>query len=232
MATRMLEMPIPDDQAQTLSILEMQAAAAASTCLERPDVEPFLALQRWLDNAGRHDVTIPFARVLPKLVPTKTVRMRRDFRQLLTFIEAVALLHQRQRPVKDGHIVATLDDYAISRDLLAPIFDTVAAEGCTPAVRETVEAIGNGEEVSGTTLAQRLNLATSTISYRVRRAMRGGWLVNKESSRGRAARYARGGPLPEGASALPSVETVRNLFERSNLIPPDDTPPPPAYMEF
>ena len=232
MTTRMLEMPISDDAAQTLSILEMQAEAAASTSLKRPDVEPLLALQRWLENAGRREVTIPFAQILPKLVPAKTVRMRRDFCQLLTFIAAVALLHQRQRAVKDGHIVATLDDYAITRDLLAPIFDTVAAEGCTPAVRATVEAVKDGEEVSGTTLAQRLGLAPSTVSYRVRRAIKGGWLVNHESSPGRAARYARGGPLPDGASALPSVETVRKLFECSSPNPTEEAPPPPSYKEF
>ena len=43
--------------------------------------------------------------------------LRRDFPQLLACIKAVAMLYQRQREIDDGHIVATLDDYAVARDL-------------------------------------------------------------------------------------------------------------------
>ena len=44
--------------------------------------------------------------------------------------------------------MATIEDYAIARELVSPVFDTLAAEGVTPAVRETVEAVREDEEVS------------------------------------------------------------------------------------
>jgi hypothetical protein len=111
-------------------------------------------------------VIVPFARVLSELVPAKAVRMRRDFRQLLTCIQALALLYQCQRPrTHDGAIIASVEDYRQARALLAPIFEVVASEGLTPAIRQTVAAVNPGEEVSSAALAQRLGLAKSTIAY-------------------------------------------------------------------
>ena len=163
-------------------------------------------------------MTIPYARALAELVPVTAVRTRRDFRQLLACITAVALLHQRQRDNNDGEIVASIDDYAIVRDLLAPIFDSVASDGCTPAVREIVEAVVDGEEVATTELATRLGLSQSTISYRTTWATQGGWLENAETRRGHQARWRRGGPLPESTTALPTPQRVTDLFECSNGI--------------
>jgi DNA-binding Lrp family transcriptional regulator len=116
----------------------------------------------------------------------------------------------------DGKVIATLEDYAIARQLLAPIFDAINAEGLTPAVRATVEAIRNGEEVSQSELCHRLGLAKPTVSYRVNRALRGGWLTNNETRVNAPARLVRGAPLPDQTCALPSSEIVRDAFERSN----------------
>ena len=58
-------------------------------------------------------IYIPFADALAELLPARAVRMRRDFRQLLTVVETCALLHIAQRQTTaDGWLVATLDqDY-------------------------------------------------------------------------------------------------------------------------
>ena len=231
LSTRTLEIPIPDDAEQTRAVLRAQAAASSARVREC-DVEPFIALQRWLADAGLSDVTIPFAGVLAEVLPAGAVRMRRDFQQLLTCIKAVALLHQRQRESQDGRTVACIEDYAVSRDLLAPIFDAVAAEGCTPAVRQTVEAVGEDETVTASELAKRLGLAKSTISARTTRAVAGGWLVNEELRRGHAARFRRGAPLPERASALPTPARVRELFECSDHSKDVAIPSPQDFQEF
>ena len=53
-----------------------------------------------------------------------------DFRQLLTVIQAVALLHQRQRERDNrGRIIATLADYAIARDVLDEVFTATFLRG-------------------------------------------------------------------------------------------------------
>jgi hypothetical protein len=165
--------------------------------------------------------------VLAVLVPAKTIRMRRDFRQLLTTIQAVAFLHQCQRPrTPEGWVEATLDDYAIARDLIAPVFDAVTAEAVTPTIRATVEAVEPNEEVSETELGRRLQLAKSTVNYRVGRALEGGWLMNREARKGHAARLARGAPLPEAVSALPSVAQIQGVSKGSNGSGRDDGPLP------
>ncbi len=230
MSTRTLEVPIPDDERQTRAVLLAQAAEAAAP-VTRPDVEDFIALQRWLADAGASAVWVPFAYELAAEVPARAVRMRRDHWQLLACVKASAVLHQRQRETRDGRIVAAFEDYAIARDLLASVFDALSTDGCTPAVRETVEAVRDDEELSASALADRLGVARSTLSSRAKRAMAGGWLVNEETGRGRPARYRRGSPLPEQISALPRVERVRELFECSTRHPGEVVPPPP-YKEF
>src|SRR5262249_37520518 len=116
----------------------------------------------------------------------------------------------------DGWVIATLDDYKLARELLAPIFDMIVSEGITPAVRATVKAVKEAEEVTEADLAQRLILAKSTVTYRVKRALRGGWLINKETRRGHPAKLSRGTPLPEQQSALPTMEQLKEAFDCSN----------------
>jgi hypothetical protein len=147
----------------------------------------------------------------------------------MTMIQSVALVHQLQRPrTAAGAIEATADDYQVAKYLLDPLFDALAQDQITPAVRETVLAVDPDEEVSEASLAQRLQLSRATISWRVKRALAGGWLLNRETRRGHAARLARGAHLPEKVEALPSVEQV---FECSNLFPDAETPSSPLEPE-
>jgi len=213
LGTRMLEMPVPDDERQTRAVLHAHAAAVRRAEGPLADIAPWLALQRFLAASGVTRVEVPFGGALAARVPAKAVRMRRDFRQLLTFVQAVALLRVRHRDaIDEGWIVATIEDYAVARELLAPIFETIAAEGCTPAVRETVGKVKHDEEVTGAQIAERLGLSRSTVSWRIARAIEGGWLVNKETRRGQPQRLTVGVPLPAADSALPSVDDVQSAW--------------------
>jgi hypothetical protein len=217
MATRLLSCPLPDSPAHTREVLRAQAkeAQGQTAVLPQAEIEKFHSCQRWL-AAKNCRVVIPFASILAEMLPAKAVRERRDFPQLLTVIQTIALMAQRNRPLtQDGVIVATLDDYSRARRIMAPLFDSVAADGITPAIRETVEAVQEGKEVSESELARRLGLAKSTISYRVRGAIRGGWLKNLETHKGSSARLVRGDPLPESRSALPTAENLAEAFEGS-----------------
>jgi hypothetical protein len=227
MATRVLEVSLPDDPVQTREVMRQHARTVRSQRWTDPvDLECFHAFQRWIVHAGEHQVEIPFAERLAELVPADAVRMRRDFRQLLTMIEAIAVMHQVQRTQSaNGWILANADDYRLARHLLEAVFDTLAQDAVTPAVRETVLAVEANEEVSEKELADRLKVAKSTVSYRVKRALAGGWLANHESRKGYPARLARGVPLPDVRSALPTIEEV---FECSNQVPDAVSPPPPS----
>jgi hypothetical protein len=64
-------------------------------------------------------VTIPYAEGLANLLSAEKCEARRAIRHTLSMIEAVTLLHQRQRKLDpDDHLIATSDDYAIARQLL------------------------------------------------------------------------------------------------------------------
>jgi hypothetical protein len=141
MATRVLRVPLRDDEQQTRQILQAEARAAnqRAECTPSAKTEQLIAFQKWLALAGEKRVVVPFADALADLVPATIVRMRRDFPKLLAVIRTLAFLTQynRQR-TSDGEIVAILADYEDARKLLAPLFDSIAAEGITEAVRQTV----------------------------------------------------------------------------------------------
>jgi hypothetical protein len=220
MSTRCLTAAVPDDTEQTRAILRAEAATASGgqPAQGEANLESFHAAHQWLDQAGEKRCVVPFAHVLADLVPANAVRIRRDFKQLLTCIQTLAFLSQLKRDrTRDGAIIATLDDYARARRLLAPLFDSLTADGVTPAVRETVLAISDGEEVTEAELCRRLGLAKATINYRARKALRGGWLKNTELRRGYPAKLSRAVPLPEDCSALPDVEDVRKAFEQEQF---------------
>lgn len=211
MWTRVLEVGVSDTQDQTRAVL---AAHAVSVNGDRPmpDAGPFIALDRWLELAGERRVTIPFAARLAELVPVNLVRMRRDFRQLLTVIQTVALLHQRQRS-RDaaGRVVAGVDDYRHARWLLEDVFSAVASGGISAAVREAVLAVRslyvNGP-IAVRAVGDHLGLSRDAAWKRVQRAIDLGYLVNQESGKGRPALLVPGDALPTERPALPTVEEL------------------------
>lgn len=168
---------------------------------DNTDMGAFVAVQEWLALAGERRVIVPFADALADLLPDQavnTLRMRRDFRQTLTFIQVSAFLHQEQRArAENGAVVAIIDDYLMARELLSPLLATVISDGVTDTVRETVNAISANEVVTQAELCRRLGLGKSTVYWRVRQALNGGWLVNKEDKKGRPAKLSLGTPLPE-----------------------------------
>src|SRR3989344_9541064 len=226
MNTRTLEVPISDDEQQTRDVLLVHARNAEGPLQNKTDLSPFIALQQWLVVGGMHHVSIPFATTLARMVPAKEVRMRRDFLQLLTCIQAIALMYQCQRKrTSDGWVLAIFDDYTEARNLLANLFDAIASEGLTTAIRQTVEIVATHGEINQTELAKVLGLAASTVSWRVRRAIKTGWLVRTSE---RPIRLIVGTPLPDATTSLPTTEQLKAAFEDSSLLEENETPPPPT----
>jgi biotin operon repressor len=148
------------------------------------------------------------------MVPADHVRMRRDFRQLLTVIETIAMLYQRQRESDgDGRIVATLDDYGRARTLLIDVFQVATSGGVTAAVRDTVDAVSRlyaDEPLTKQQVADELGLSKDTAWHRVKRAISLGYLSNDEARKGRPAQIRPGEPLPGERPALPTVTDLRS----------------------
>jgi hypothetical protein len=209
--TRLLSLTVKDTPQQTAVILRALARDRGPEA--RIDFGRWHAFHQWLET-GERLVAVPFAEALAELIPPVAVRLRRDFRLLLALIHGHALLHRACRERDDqGRIVATLDDYAAVRELVADLF----AEGVDATVKaETREVIAalkalSKEEVSVTDIAKALKLDKSAASRRLADAVSHGYLVNHETRRGRPARISLGEPLPGETEILPALEKLGPL---------------------
>lgn len=239
MGTRVLELEVPDNPDQTKAVLALQARRAFLGKPGGVDLAPFLALQRWLEGAGIRDVTIPYAEALVDALPDqafKQVRLRRDFTKLLSCIKTLAMLHQKQRRIVDGKVEADIADYAVARDLLEPVFTSIASEGVTPAIRETVKAVADlleekpGAPVTRAAMAEKLGLSNTAVYHRIRNALKGGWLADGRSESERKTRAPMlltiGAPLPDETPTLPPVSMVS-----TRCLSPIDTQKTPPTRE-
>jgi hypothetical protein len=210
--TRLLSLTVTDTQDQTRDVL---AALAEESAGDGPGLERWHALQIWLESV-EHRVTIPYSKTLAFLVPPVAVRLRRDFGAVLNLIRAYAVLHRASRHKdKEGRIVATVEDYAAVRELVADLVSE-GIEATVPAtVRETVEAVkrlredSNGEPVTVAGLARELKLDRSAASRRVKNAKDRGYLKDLEENRRKPSRLVLGDELPDDLQILPNPEEVR-----------------------
>ena len=102
----------------------------------------------------------------------------------------------------------------------------------SPAVRETVGAVGNliidgREYVSLAELMAELMLDRSVVSRRVALARDRGYLRNLESKRGKSARLVLGDPLPENVEILPSPAALVKVLQRCSVVLEGTDPRPP-----
>jgi len=230
MGTRVLAVTLSDTPEQTRAVMHSHADDVSGD-RPGPDVGDLIAAQQWLRIEGEHRVVVSYAHALAELVSADLVRMRRDFRQLLAVIQAVALLHQCQRARDEhGRIIATLEDYGVARYLLLDVFTATATGGVTPAVRETVEAVRElyqGEPLTKRAIADKLGLSKNTAWYRIERALEMGYLVNEETRKGHPAKIVPGDPLPENRPALPELEALEG-WAATNLPKSNRTVEPPS----
>lgn len=201
--TRLLSITVSDTQDQTRHIL----LALADDDAVKVDLEPWHALQEWIGRSETR-VSIPFATVLAGAVPPVAVRLRRDFKAILSLIRAHAILHQASRERdSNGRIVATIEDYAVVRDLVADLVAEGIEATVPQAVRETVEAVaalaGADEGVTKKAVAKYLKIDPAAAWRRCEVALCQGYLHNLEERSRRPARLVIGEPLPEEFSILP-----------------------------
>lgn len=183
----------------------------------------WLAFQTWL-NGQDNRVAIPYAKWLAEHTRPAAVRLRRDFRAVLQLITAHALLHQKNRERDtDGSIVASAKDYKAVHDLVADVVNEVTEATVAHSVRETVEAVKELREGSGTTVcvekilqSQILEISKDALYKRIRKAISLGYLVNEEAHRGRAMKLDLGTSLPAEARILPLPEELESA-------PPSET---------
>lgn len=213
--TRMLSLSLTDTQEQTSAVFK---ALARDGSAKNVEMSTWAALQTWIAT-GPCEVVIPYAERLASLVPPVAVRLRRDFRTVLTLISAHALLHRTQRQTDgNGRIIASIQDYAVVRALMADLLAQGVETRVKPEIREVVDAVAqllfDGREAVGQAeLRPLLKLDKSAISRRVAGAIEAGYLKNLEDGKGRPARLVLGDAVPEDADVLPTPDALGGPME-------------------
>jgi hypothetical protein len=138
--TRIWTLIVDDSEETTKKVLKVQAEVASGAFRPTDDAGLRTAFE-WLKAAGAKQAVVPFAPLLAEGMPGRPLRLRRDFPRLLQLVETCALLHQRQRQLDaEGRVVATLADYAMSRRLVASVFEQ-SVMGLTKKTTDLVAAL-------------------------------------------------------------------------------------------
>ena len=92
-------------------------------------------------------MVVPFARELGQLIPPRSVRLRRDFSQILLAIKAHALLHRDHRQLDErGQVVADLEqDYCPVAELMGGIVAEASGTSISKELQQTIDAVTDGD---------------------------------------------------------------------------------------
>jgi len=211
--TRLFRLEIGDSKEQIGAALETQAA------LELEGAQPLdgalVAFQGYLQLRAPLNVIVPFAGELARSMgkTASAPRILRDFARLLSLIKSAAVIrHHWRRIDKQGRIIATLEDYQTIRELVNEMYvdSSSGATGDVRAIVEAVKALGvvGGERITNSTLSRHLSLSVKQASRRAARAIKQGWLVNREQRKSYPANYETGEPMPE-TEGLPLLTVDR-----------------------
>jgi hypothetical protein len=150
-----------DSRAQTQAILDRAASRYDARSNEADAKGIRDKHQEFQRSLRRCTVSVPFARALLGKLPTRKVEARRVANQVLSTIEAVALLHQHQRE-RDGtgRLVATLDDYEVARGVLLQPLNESLGVGASVARFYDRLAARAGDEPFSSSEAQKFDEAS------------------------------------------------------------------------
>jgi hypothetical protein len=235
--TRMLSLLVTDTKDQTRRVMQSLArqaeAPGESSGLTDEDLKPWHSHQQYL-AATPDTVAIPYAPILADLIPPVAVRLRRDLTTLFGLIKSHALLHKATRDRHaDGHVMATVMDYAVVRELVGGFLETTVETTVPETTREVVQAVksllgdrpSESRWVMAAAVATRLKLDKSATSRRIKGALGKGYLVNNEVRKGRPMQLVMGDPLPEDQTLLPSPEALLKAISDANGISSCELPP-------
>ena len=221
--TRLSRLASDDTAEQTPAVLE----ALAQEDDDEIDYGRWHALQRWLElgDAGSRSRTPSSCASWCRRSPC---RLRRDFGSARADPGPRAAPPGDPRPRRRGRIVATIDDYAVVRELSPTCLgrggeDGQAARSARSSRRSassTATATSRGQPAPARRGARARQ---GPVSRRVRAALEAGHLVNREERRGRPHRLLPGDPRPPTTKSSPAPRgcAVARLLEGIG-----DPPPP------
>jgi hypothetical protein len=213
LATRMFGAPIDASPGQTRRVMQSIAGQWAGGTAGVIDPAPWIELQEWLAGAD-HTVVIPFLHHVEAAIPPDAARLRRDFGALATLIASHAMLRQTGRARDpNGNIVATVEDYAAVRDLVADIVAEGVGASVQKQVRDVVAAMpalgGSTRTIMAKEIADHLGWHKTTVEPYIEQAIENGWLKDLRKNLGAPRELMMGAPLTAEREVLPTAEVVR-----------------------
>lgn len=159
--SRCIELALDDSLEQTKRVQAAQAAAWSGSRKATLDIRTWHDAQRVLGEDVPMQVTIPYASKLT--FPARTTADRRASAKLLGLVAAHALLHARQRERdREGHVVATVADYAAVHGLVQPVMDMNAQDLSPRAARVLRWLTEHGEAADRREIATAMGWSYNT----------------------------------------------------------------------
>lgn len=175
-ANRCIMMNTDERPEQTRRIVRQLAAAytgASGTGSSDRIVLRHHALQRMLQATA---VVVPYAEQVGELIPSDRVEVRRAFPHLIGMVQAVTLLHERQRERNaNGALVATEEDYQIARHLLSKPMARLLGSGVSDPARRFLQRLTAWAKGEFTATAAKLRETSSKSAVH-------GWLSELHES--------------------------------------------------
>ncbi len=209
---------------------QIAAALGAQAKLELSETNlvdaQMVAFQAYLQLKAPWKVRVPYAKELATSMGKLQVapRILRDYARLMSLIKVVAILrHHKRQTDASGRIVAELEDYETIRLLIGDMY-IESSTGAAANIRQLVEAVQEleqkkveGQSITNTTIAKHLGIWIKQVTRRANKAMRQGWLVNREQRKSYPADYTLGEPMPPvGGLPILTVDRVDTLKMADN----------------
>jgi hypothetical protein len=213
-ANRCIMLHTDEQPEQTRRIIRKLSAAycgATSEGTTNRTIQRHHAMQRMLEPLP---VVIPYAERLGELFIGDRVEVRRAFPQLMSMVQAVALLYQRQRERDgNGQLLATVDDYQLARRLLVKPMTRLLGDKVSDPARRFYDRLAKwatGEFTSNEAKSRETSSKSAVYGW-LTELHDAGLVEMVEASRGRTpARWKLSDSAPdEGVRVgLPAVEDV------------------------
>lgn len=212
--TRLFTLEISDDADKVRAALKTQARIELEGAHE-PDAA-LIAFQAYLQVRAPFRVYVPFADALADEIGKSITasRILRDYARLLSLIKAIAVIRHRKRETDaTGRIVAQIEDYATTRELVNQMY-VDSASGAGARVRQVVATVAElraqdkDKFVDVSRIAKELGVSNPSASRYIKSALRAGWLVNHEQRKGFPFQLDLGDSMP-GADGLPEAAVLQ-----------------------
>jgi hypothetical protein len=181
--------------------------------------QEWVHLQQWLDLKrqinGPFIIDVPYREAMVDLMPPaafKQPRAIRDIDHVIGLIEAHTVLHHVNRKMtKSGEYIATVDDYAVVRQLMSDVLGETLNLSVPDGVRKIVDAVLKMGSANVLQAANYLSQDTKTTRRFASIAVKLGYLGSEKEYGTNRLRLTRGDmDLPNRLDVLPRPDILRN----------------------